>query len=130
VVNENCERFHDEGEDYLFATTESIAYDTWRHQNQKSYFITDKTVMDRFEGSWVYETAALPPEQSDTIAGLAEKLGLDPAKLEATVEEFNAACGPGDWARPGWTARRPRGSRCRNRTGQTQSSKRRSRASR
>jgi succinate dehydrogenase/fumarate reductase flavoprotein subunit len=26
VVNENCERFHDEGEDYLFDTTESIAY--------------------------------------------------------------------------------------------------------
>lgn len=42
VVNENCERFHDEGEDYLFATTESIAYDTWRHQNQKSYFITER----------------------------------------------------------------------------------------
>ena len=97
VVNENGERFHDEGEDYLFATTESIAYDTWRHQNQKSYFITDRTVMDRFEGTWVYETAALPPEQSDTIGGLAEKLGLDPAKLEATVSEFNAACGPGDW---------------------------------
>jgi succinate dehydrogenase/fumarate reductase flavoprotein subunit len=97
VVNENCERFHDEGEDYLFATTESIAHDTWLNQNQRSYFITDKTVMDRFEGSWVYETAALPPEQSDTIGGLAEKLGLDPAKLEATVEEFNAACGPGEW---------------------------------
>jgi tricarballylate dehydrogenase len=97
VVNEDCERFHDEGEDYLFATTEAIAYDTWRHQNQKSYLITDKTVMDRFEGSWVYETAALPPELSDTIAGLAEKLGLDPQKLEATVEEFNEACGSGDW---------------------------------
>jgi succinate dehydrogenase/fumarate reductase flavoprotein subunit len=38
-----------------------------------------------------------PPEQSDTIAGLAENLGLDPAKLEATVSEFNAAWGPGDW---------------------------------
>ena len=97
VVNEDSERFHDEGENYLFATTESIAYDTWRHQNQKSYFITDKTVMDRFEGSWVYETAALPPEQSDTIGGLAEKLGLDPTKLEATVNEFNAACGSGEW---------------------------------
>jgi tricarballylate dehydrogenase len=97
VVNENCERFHDEGEDYLFATTESIAYDTWPPQNQKSYFITDKTVIDRFKGSWVYEAAALPPEQSDTIGGLAEKLGLDPTKLEATVSEFNAACGPGDW---------------------------------
>ncbi|MGI8728771.1 MAG: FAD-binding protein [Solirubrobacteraceae bacterium] len=97
VVNESCERFHDEGEDYLFASTESIAYDTWRHQNQKSYFITDKTVMDRFEGSWVYETAALPPEQSDTIGGLAELLGLEPEKLEETVSEFNEACGSGDW---------------------------------
>lgn len=53
--------------------------------------------MGRFEGSWVYETAALPPEHSNTIASLAEKLGLDPAKLEATVSQFNAACGPGDW---------------------------------
>jgi succinate dehydrogenase/fumarate reductase flavoprotein subunit len=97
VVNENCERFYDEGEDYLFASFELIAYDTWRHQNQKSYFITDRTVMDRFKGSWVYETTDQPPEQSDTIAGLAEKLGLDPAKLEATVDEFNAACGPGQW---------------------------------
>ncbi|WP_166395787.1 FAD-binding protein [Rubrobacter marinus] len=97
VVNESCDRFHDEGEDYLFASTELIAYDTWRHQNQKSYFITDKTVMERFEGSWVYETTDKPPERSDTIAGLAEKLGLDPTKLEATVSEFNAACGPGDW---------------------------------
>ena len=97
VVNENCERFHDEGADYLFATTESLAYHTWRHQNQKAYFITDKTVMDRFEGSWVYETAGKPPERSGTMAGLAEKLGLDPAGLEATVGEFNAACGPGDW---------------------------------
>ena len=97
VVNENCERFHDDGEDYLFATTEAIAYDTWRHHNQKSYLITDKAVMDRFEGSWVYETTNQPPEQSDTIAGLAEKLGLDPQKLEATVEEFNEACDSGDW---------------------------------
>ncbi|MCA1693685.1 MAG: FAD-binding protein [Actinobacteria bacterium] len=28
---------------------------------------------------------------------MAEKLGLDPTKLEETVSEFNAACGPGDW---------------------------------
>ena len=97
VVNEDCERFHDEGEDYLFATAEVIAYETWRDQNQKSYFITDKTVMERFEGSWIHDQNNQPPEQSDTIAGLAEKLGLDPQKLEATVEEFNAACGPGDW---------------------------------
>lgn len=97
VVNENCERFYDEGEDYLFASFELIAYETWRNQNQKAYFITDRTVMDRFKGSWVYETTDQPPEQAETIGGLAEKLGLDPVKLEATVREFNAACGPGEW---------------------------------
>ena len=31
------------------------------------------------------------PEQSDTIEGLAEKLGLDPNELKKTVDEFNAA---------------------------------------
>jgi tricarballylate dehydrogenase len=48
----------------------------------------------------VYESTDLPPERSDTVAGLAEALGLDPHRLEATVEEFNAECvaeGPGDW---------------------------------
>ncbi len=92
VVNEDCERFYDEGEDYLFASFEKIAHDTWRYQNQKSYFITDKPVMDRFKGSWAYETTDLPPEQSETIGGLAVKLGLDPDKLEETVRQFNATC--------------------------------------
>lgn len=97
VVNGDSERFHDEGADYVFGTSEAIAYETWRNQDQSSYFVTDKPVMERFEGSWVYGMTNEPPEESDTIAGLAGKLGLDPAKLEATVDEFNAACGDGEW---------------------------------
>lgn len=97
VVGENCERFHDEGKDYLFTTSEAIAYETWRNQNQNSYFITDRTVMDRLGDSWIYETTDQPPEQADTIAALAGKLGLDPDKLESTVSEFNAACEDGEW---------------------------------
>ena len=92
VVNENCERFYDEGEDYLFASFELLAHDTWRYQNQRSYFVTDKTVMQQFEGHWAYETTDVPPEEADTIGELAEKLGLDPEKLEETVNAFNAAC--------------------------------------
>lgn len=92
VVNEDCERFYDEGEDYLFASFELIAYETWRDQNNRAYFITDAPVMDHFKGSWVYETTDLPPEKANTIRELAEKLGLDPEKLEATVTEFNGAC--------------------------------------
>ena len=47
--------------------------------------------MDRFRPGWVYDTTDLDPEQSDTIEGLAGKLGLDPVALQETVDEFNAA---------------------------------------
>jgi hypothetical protein len=33
--------------------------------------------------------------KADTIAGLAEQLGVDPAALEQTVREYNAACAAG-----------------------------------
>lgn len=55
------------------------------------FFVTDDTIMQRFKGSWVYETTDKPPEKADTIEGLAEKLGLDPKKLKKTVDDFNAS---------------------------------------
>ena len=100
VVNADAERFVDEGGDYVFAVTEAVADATWRHQQGRSWFVTDATVTERFAGSWMYETTDLYPERADTVAGLAEALGLDPTRLEATVEQFNAACaadGPQDW---------------------------------
>ena len=68
-----------------------IALETWRDHNQKSYFVTDSIIMDRFRPGWVYDTTDKEPEQSDTIEGLAEKLKLDPKELKKTVDEFNAA---------------------------------------
>lgn len=53
--------------------------------------VTDKTIMDRFRPGWVYDTTDQEPEQSDTLEGLAEKLGLDPKELKKTVDEFNGA---------------------------------------
>ena len=47
--------------------------------------------MDRFRPGWVFDTTDKEPEQSDTIEGLAEKLGLDPRELKKMVDEFNAA---------------------------------------
>ena len=60
------------------------------------------------------------PETADTLAGLAGKLGLDPAALEATVAEYNAAAGsaavrPDDDGRQGDA----RASRRRRRTGRS-----------
>ncbi|KAJ0382717.1 hypothetical protein COL922a_011980 [Colletotrichum nupharicola] len=91
LVNNDCERFYDEGERHLFATFEMAALHTWKHQNMSCYFITDEVIMQRFKGSWLYETTDKPPEKSDTIEGLAETLNLDPKKLKKTVDDFNAA---------------------------------------
>ncbi|KAI9714270.1 MAG: hypothetical protein M1820_000229 [Bogoriella megaspora] len=92
VVNQQCQRFYDEGKRHLFATFEMIALELWRDQNQKGYFITDHTIMKRFRPGWVYDTTDQEPEQADTIRGLAEKLGLDPDAVEKNVKDFNTAC--------------------------------------
>jgi tricarballylate dehydrogenase len=89
VVNKLAERFYDEGEDFW-----PKRYAIWgrlvaMQPEQIAFALIDSTSIDLFMPS-VY-----PPEQSDTIEGLAEKLTLDPARLRETVETFNAACRPG-----------------------------------
>lgn len=91
VVNKDCKRFYDEGKRHLFATFEMIALETWRDQNSEAYFVTDSVIMDRFRPGWVYDTSDKEPIEANSIPELAEKLGLDPKKLEATVNEFNGA---------------------------------------
>lgn len=92
VVNQDCERFYDEGKRHLFATFEMIALDLWRYHNGKGYFITDSTIMNRFRPGWVYESTDQEPVEANTISELAKKLGVDPVKLNKTVTEFNSAC--------------------------------------
>ena len=48
--------------------------------------------MKQFRPGWVYSPADQAPETSDTIGGLAKKLGLDPHALEKTINDFNKAC--------------------------------------
>ncbi|KAF2162516.1 hypothetical protein M409DRAFT_58270 [Zasmidium cellare ATCC 36951] len=91
IVNQHSQRFYDEGQRHLFATFEMVALYCWKDHDQKCYFITDEPIMQRFKGSWVYETTDIPPEKADTIEELAEKLGLEAKELKKTVEEFNAA---------------------------------------
>ena len=89
VVNKDGERFYDEGEDFW-----PKRYAIWGRlvagqPDQIGYSIIDSKSIDLFMPS------VFPPVEADTLAGLAEKLGLDPAKVEATVKEFNAATRPG-----------------------------------
>lgn len=92
LLSTDCKRFYDEGKRHLFATFEAIALETWRDQNQRAYFVTDKTIMGRFRLGWVYDTTDKEHEQADTIPELAKRLGLAPNELENIVKEFNVAC--------------------------------------
>jgi tricarballylate dehydrogenase len=89
VVNKAAERFYDEGEDFW-----PKRYAIWGRlvalqSDQVAFALIDSTSLDLFMPS------VFPPEQSGTIEGLAKKLALEPARLRATVDAFNAACRPG-----------------------------------
>src|SRR5258708_4514260 len=89
VVNKHSERFYDEGEDLW-----PKRYAIWgrlvaAQPDQIAYIIFDSTVVTSFMPT------LFPPIAGQTVAELAGKLTLDPADLEKTITEFNAAVQPG-----------------------------------
>ena len=91
MVNRDAQRFYDEGEDFW-----PKRYAIWgrliaQQPDQIAYSIIDAKALELFMPS------LFPPVESQTIAGLAGALGLDPAALGATVDAYNAACRPGEF---------------------------------
>jgi tricarballylate dehydrogenase len=88
MVNKHGQRFYDEGEDFW-----PKRYAIWgrlvAHQpGQIGYSIIDAKAVGRF----------MPPvfdgEKANTIAELAQKMGLSVEALTSTVYTYNAACAP------------------------------------
>jgi len=89
VVNKRAARFYDEGEDIW-----PKRYAIWgrlvaAQPDQIAYIIFDSSVVTSFMPT------LFPPIGAPTVAELAGKLGLEPAALEKTVADFNAAVRPG-----------------------------------
>jgi tricarballylate dehydrogenase len=89
VVNRHGERFYDEGEDVW-----PKRYAIWgrliaQQPGQIAYSLFDAKALALFMPS-VY-----PAVQADSIGALAERLGLDPVKVQDTVGRYNAAIGTG-----------------------------------
>jgi tricarballylate dehydrogenase len=85
VVDRNGRRFHDEGED-----ARKTHFARWGARiadcpDQIAYLILDAAGYGRALPT------ALAPIRAESIAALATALGLDPATLQTTVLEFNAA---------------------------------------
>jgi tricarballylate dehydrogenase len=88
MVNEDCERFADEGEDifvYTYAKMGSIVQD---QPHRAAFQIFDQKGIPYIERLY-YATSV--PAEGDTIADVAEQLGLDPEKLCRVVDEYNAS---------------------------------------
>jgi tricarballylate dehydrogenase len=90
VVDRDGSRFHDEGED-----ARKTHYARWGARiadrpGQIAYLIMDAKSLNRALPT------ALPPIRADTVAALATTLGLDPAALETTIRDFNAAIAAAD----------------------------------
>ena len=89
VVNKHATRFYDEGEDIW-----PKRYAIWgrlvaAQPDQIAYIIFDSSVRNSFMPT------LFPPIEAPTIAELAGKFELDPAALEKTIADFNAAVRPG-----------------------------------
>jgi tricarballylate dehydrogenase len=89
VVNQQGQRFYDEGEDFW-----PKRYAIWggliaRQPGQVAYSIVDAKAIGKFMPS------LYPPIEAGSIGEIADELGLDREAVGATVERFNRATRPG-----------------------------------
>jgi tricarballylate dehydrogenase len=83
AVNQHCQRFYDEGEEFW-----PKRYAIWggliaRQPGQIAYSVFDSRMLGQFI------TSLFRPYEAPTIPELATQLGLDPAALAATVATYN-----------------------------------------
>jgi tricarballylate dehydrogenase len=91
VVNKHAQRFYDEGEDFW-----PKRYAIWgrlvaQQPDQVAYSIIDAKAQGRFM------PPVFPGETAHDIRTLAQKIGLDPERLNATVADYNQAVVPGQF---------------------------------
>ncbi|MCR2800398.1 MULTISPECIES: FAD-dependent tricarballylate dehydrogenase TcuA [unclassified Microbacterium] len=84
-VNTNGERFFDESERHRTYTYAKTGWAVSRQPDGIAYQIYDQQATALFPDA--YRSAT--PYQADSIAELAEKIGIDPVALERTVSEYN-----------------------------------------
>lgn len=93
MVNVNADRFIDEAEEEVWLTYAKTGAAIRSQPQALAFQIFDAKTVHLLEPR--YSTGT--PIVADTIEELAEKLKLDPAKLRATIDTFNAATVEGEF---------------------------------
>lgn len=91
MVNLDCERFVDEGEDYRNLTYAKFGREIMKQPRRTAIQIFDQQTVGMLREE--YRIKQVTKAESASIRGLAEQLELDPDALEACIAEYNAACG-------------------------------------
>lgn len=94
VVNDRGERFQDEAADYDTTWRSYFAWENWgelRYRNVPAFLLFDGSVRAKGKIAGAGASDPLPPWmiEAASLRELAERLGIDPAGLEATVARFN-----------------------------------------
>ena len=95
IVNINGDRFVDEGADFRNYTYAKYGREILNQPFGVAFQLFDQQTVSMLRDE--YRIREITKGEGDTIAELAEDLGIDEAGLVATVEAYNAACQPGDF---------------------------------
>lgn len=96
LVNERGERFVDEARGPIDAWYERTTRDIQAQPRGMAWMVLDAAGMAVPNIKTAIRTEEAPVT-ADTIAALAERLGVDPGALGATVAAYNEACPEGEW---------------------------------
>jgi tricarballylate dehydrogenase len=89
IVNTNGERFLDEGADFRNYTYAKYGREILAQPGSVAYQIFDATLRPMLRTE-EYDMPGVSVTTAESIEKLAAEIGLDPAKLAATVREYNA----------------------------------------
>ncbi len=93
LINNNGERFFDEGEDARAHTYAKLGRIIFEEPGHEAFIVIDSPLKEHMRA-----TGPSDPVVGDTVAEVLEKLGCDNPQTGAeTVSEFNDACDPGEF---------------------------------
>jgi tricarballylate dehydrogenase len=95
-IDEDGERFLDEGEDFRDQTYVKFSKAIMNHKSGVAFNVFDNKVRAEDPDAWkrAIRTAEEPYEAA-TIRELAEIIRVPPERMERTIQAYNAACQPG-----------------------------------
>ncbi|MDI3331898.1 MAG: FAD-dependent tricarballylate dehydrogenase TcuA [Micrococcus sp.] len=90
IVNTEGKRFVDEGEDFRNYTYAKFGREILKQPGSVAYQVFDANLRSMLRTE-EYDMPGISVEQADTLEELAEKIGVDPQALAATVADYNAS---------------------------------------